>query len=205
MSPNLRIPVTIGIGESARNKIVDTFNTVEAVEEELHTQGIHERPKPAYECPEVSETDLTTVSYDQYSALYARLLGWYNYVQMPFAKVKSRVLEYENMLDRIAATIRTDLKATNRQFGKKSEKLSESEIKDAILLDPNHTMISLELQKYQQHRIQIEAFMEMVSHSMKVVSRQIEIKKIEFEGSNRDANNQRQPFTHPRFAGGSSR
>jgi hypothetical protein len=199
MSPNLRLPVTVGIGETAKNNIVDHWNTIDQVELQLTQQGIVEKQKPAFACPEVDENLLTSTNHTEYSAIYSRLLAWYNYVTPTFARVKCRVLEFENMLDRIGATIRKELKGTNKLVVK-TEKLSPDEIKDAILLDPNHAMVALELQRYQQQKIQLEAFLEILDRSLKVVSRQVEIKKLEFNGANREGNTSpRQPFTHPNW------
>lgn len=185
----LRLPSILGLDAQEQQKIRDDFDTMDGVNTLLEKHGITPAPKPGFGCPEVSEDDLTTTDNTKYTTVYARLLAWFNYMGPLLAAVVAELLQIENAMVYTEAAFRK--KARELNLGKKPRTegwVTEAEIADAITLDADYHELHVEKQRLSQMKAMLASHTERVERSMRVVSRQVEIRKIELEGSRTEHN-----------------
>lgn len=183
----LQVPKNIGISSKEMTDILTTFSTQEEVEKGLAEMGIVDKPKPLFGIDDITAEILTTTDSREYTTVYARQLAWYNYISPIYAKACSGLIEAENKLTLIEANIRKVVIETNK-LRAKEDRLNAEGINTEVLNDETYQGVLLEVQKMKQYKLRLEAFMENVGRNMKVLSRQVEIKKVEIEGNQREGN-----------------
>lgn len=194
-SGGLNIPEGVGLSTGEVHQILSRFATLEDVEKNLANMGFpSERPRPKFDLPDITVETLTRFTNDQYSEIYSQLLAWFNYLVPIHADVKAGLLQAQNQLDLVEASVKKRLTDVNKNKNKGEGKLSAEEVRTEVLVDPTYQAALLEVQTRKQMLLKLDAYWEIADRSLRVVSRQIEIKKIEFDSSNRDGNNNRGPF-----------
>lgn len=184
----MRLPRTLplGIGEQEAQTIQQTWNTAEFVEEhDIENYGLRDYSQPKYVCPELTEEMLTTEDSRSYTEVYARLLGWFNYTSGLLAKTQARVMQYSNMQGILEAQTRKRQRELARATG---TKITAEELNDLLLTNPEYQEITLQLQRYKQAKVYLDAKVDSLERSLRVISRQVEIKKLDFEQT-RNASN----------------
>ena len=183
---NLRLPSTlpIGAGHAAAQNIVQKWDTADDVEGEIHMRGLVAREKPAFACPELTPDMLTTTDSKSYTETYAHLMSWFGYVSELYARVQADVLQFKNMKDILAAEGRK----VSVEVNKGTKKPSKEELEDRLLLNPEYQEVMLKLQRFQQAKLLFEAKLESIDRSLRVVSRQVEIRKLDQEQSRTGGN-----------------
>lgn len=183
----LAAPTSLGISMTELEAILSKFDTQNAVEQDLKHMGLTDEKKPAFELPEITPEALTTTDNTQYTTLYSQQLAWQNYLSPIVAKVCSGLLQAENQMVLIEAAIEKRLKAQNK-LRTKEEKLDKNDIKNEVLNDPIYQEAMLEAQRLKQYKLRLEAMTEIAGRNLRVISRQIELKKMEFDENNRETN-----------------
>lgn len=161
------------------------WNTMPWVEEQLTGLGISPPNEPEYECPVIMPGTLTALSTDDYTETYEKILGWFGYLGEKAAYAKSMVLQCENEMSYIETITK---KAIQDQTGPRDKKPTKEAIELQIELDPRHADLKLISQKWRQLRDGIQARLDTVEANMKVVSRYIELKKIDLAGTRQTTN-----------------
>ena len=199
----LSLPKDVGVSESTAKEIEDRWNTIGGVDDKLRALGIHANNIPDVVCPVVTAEALTTPDANQYTVTYASQLRWYNYAIRILADVKALKLQVDNEMNDIESTKRTLYRELDE--GKKDkEKMSATEMKDRINQDAHYKGLKLQSQELEQHEIKVKAWAESLERNLAVVSRQIELRKIELQGGGREGNipnAQRSGAWHPRQNG----
>ena len=183
----LTAPTSIGISMSELEEIQDRFNTQDRVEEDLKALGIHDASKPSSPLGEITAELLNTTDSRQYTEMYSNQLAWSNYLNPILARVSAGLLQFENQMKLIEAKIRETCREMNKTR-EKNEKLSADEISNEVLNDPTYQGSMLEAQKLKQYKLSLEAMAEVAGRNMKVVSRQVEIRRQDLEGPGRQEN-----------------
>ena len=178
---SLRLPRThpLGAGEEQTKTLQQHWNTVDIVEEEIKQQGLSEHPRPQVACPELDVDTLTGTDSRSYTELYVHLLAWFAYTSELLAQVQARVLQYENMQDILAAQTRKEARDLSDAAGVK--KPTVEELKDRLLLNPEYLEVMRQLQHYQQSKIMLDKKVESIERSLRVISRQVEIRRLDIE------------------------
>jgi hypothetical protein len=183
----LHLPKDIGLAQSTAQAIENQWNTITTVDARLKAQGIHANDTPNIECPPVTTEALVTTDIKEYTTVFSQQLRWYNYVTRLVADVRAILLQVSNEMDAIEAAKRIHFRQVNE--GKaKSDKMSAGEMEDLILQDPHYRDLKLQKQELEQQRIKLDAWCESLDRNLKTVSRQIENRKAEANGGNREAN-----------------
>ena len=195
---NLRLPRTLplGAGEEQKNTIQQQWGTAELVEMDIAQKGLKDKPQPLFDCPELDVNCLTGPDSKQYTESYVHLLAWFNYSSELLGKVQIRVLQYENMLDILSAQTRRQARDMTEATGHK--KPTAEELQDRLLQNPEYLAVLHELQRYKQAKIVLEKKVEGIERSLRVVSRQVEIRRLDLEQTRTSANmpgRGRQPFS----------
>lgn len=188
-SGGLQLPKDVGIGESVAKATEAAWSTIERVNARMTARGLDSNPDPDIECPIVTAEALLTPDITKYTTVYAAQLRWYNYVVVLLADVRAILLEVENAMEDLAAQRRIEFKERNKQVGKKSDDwMSEQEMKDRILQDPTYKNLKQQQQLLEQERIKLDAKSDMLERNLKTISRQIENRKAEAAGGQREGN-----------------
>lgn len=204
VSGGLQTPTSIGISMTELEQILVKFDTQGSVEADLKTMGLTEPPKPLFELPEITPEMLSTTDDREYTTVYAQQLSWQNYVSPILAKVTSGLLQAENQMKLVGARIKKRLREQNK-LRTKEDKLKEDDIEVEVLNDPIYQEAMLEAQKLKQYKLSLETCHEIAGRNMRVISRQIEIRKLSVEEQQRENNLPFRGGFNPRPLGGRSR
>lgn len=177
---NLRLPQTLplGAGKAQAQKVSESWNTVDQVQEEVHLRGLVDHEQPQYQCPELTADMLTTQDSKSYTETYAQLLSWFTYATEVYAVVQSTILQLENMKDILGAESRRNALETIQEGRKKPTK---EEFADRLLLNPEYQEVLKKLQRFQQAKLLYQAKVESIERSLRVISRQVEIRRLDME------------------------
>lgn len=177
----LHLPPDVGLGQQAAAAIANEWDTIAGVDERLRQQGFHANPEPDVVCPIVTTEALVNPDIKEFTTTFAAQLRWYNYVTRLHADVRAQLLQVTNEMDDITAKRR----AYFREAGKK---MNAAEMEDRIRLDPRMHELTVLKQQLDQHRIKLDAWSDTLERNLKTVSRQIENRKTESSGGNREGN-----------------
>jgi len=181
----LQIPQGLGVEGTKLAELKNTFTTNVEVEQYLRQLGIHDQMQPNFELPMVTVEVLTTTNSSEYTSLYARQLAWYNYLTPLLANVTVRLLQAKNILDVVEAEIKEGISKENKILPK-GDKMTVSEINTKVTIHPSYQDALLEVQKMTQYKARINAMAEVAERNMTVISRQVEIRRQEIEGNQRE-------------------
>ena len=184
---NLRLPVNLGIGAQQKSEIAVRWATFEQVMETVHQLGLSDLVLPEYPVPSVDTQVLTAPDSLQYTELHTKLLSWWQPMAEMTAQIKAGVLQLENMLEEVEAATREALREESKLLPKQERYTAEC-LKDKVILNPEVTRVKRELQVVLQRKMLFEARLESLERALKLVSRQIELRKLDFEGSRVNSN-----------------
>lgn len=188
-SGGLNLPSGVGLSTGEVQEILTRFATLSDVEENLNKMGFPAQGKqPDFPLPEITSEVLTRYTNDQYSEVYSKLLAWFNYLVPIHADAKAALLQAQNQLDLVEAHTQKRITDQNKNKTKGEGRLTAEEVRTEVLVDPTYQTALLEVQTRKQTLIKLDAYWEIADRGLRVISRQIEVKKIEFGGSNRDGN-----------------
>lgn len=183
----LHLPKDIGVGASTAQEIETRWNTIGRVDAWLQQHGFAPNPVPEIVCPTVTAEELMNPDMQRFTVVFSAQLRWYNYVTRLHADVKAMLLQLDNEMGDIEAAKRIHFRQLDE--GKKDkDKMSATEMKDLISQDPHYRELRLVQQELQQQNLKISAWCESLDRSLKTVSRQIENRRAESQGAQREAN-----------------
>jgi hypothetical protein len=183
----LQLPKDIGISDTEVQVIAGRWNTVGDVDARLKRFGIHENQEPDVVCPIVTAEELVNPDLQRYTIVYAAQLRWYNYAVRLHADIKAALLGVQNEMSDIESAKRIHFR--QRDEGKKDkDKMSATEMKDLINMDPVYRELRVQEQHFSQQNLKMSAWVESLDRNLKVVSRQIENRKAEAAGGMREGN-----------------
>lgn len=173
----LNLPNDIGIGQTEAYEIRTAWATMQQVQSRLATKGIvlSETPPP-FPLPEVTTT-LMSEDSQEYLRVNAQYLAWLNFILPNLAYIKGCILELQNEKTHIEASY----KEQQRIAGQGSKKIGKEEIQDRITLDPRYIELTQAEQECLQEKYFLDAKIEVLERTLRVISRHIEVKKIDME------------------------
>jgi hypothetical protein len=169
-----------------------TWQTIEKVQSRLADKGITVRDDPPpFPMPEITTTLVASDNVD-YLKVNTQYLVWLNYLTPHLAIIKGSLLEIRNEKEHISAMY----KEANRQGEEMAEtKSPKDSVSNAVLLDPRHIELRQQEQELMQEEYQIDEHVNNLVRTMKVLSRNIEMKKLDADQNRINANMpQRRPF-----------
>lgn len=182
----LIVPPGLGAARSALREIFARFATSDRVLDDLEKSGIKDPVKPQFDLPEVTVDALTTTNSRDYAELFAKQLAWFNYLTQTHALSKIMLLEAENILDLVENAIKDALLEENK-LRDKAEKMSAGEIATKVKVHPDYVEALEKAQEVKQYKLRLDAHVDVADRNMKVISREVEMKKIEAEGAARES------------------
>lgn len=188
----LRLPnVLAGIGaneEEEIHKSWDTYNDVKKYMED--TLGFMPPHEPQYPPPKLTIEDLTEAQGKDYTEKYLHFIGWFNYANQICASASAQILQYDNEIKIIEARMRENMRkqSTITTKGGKVKAPPVVEMSDTIRLDPRIIELTQVKQWQSQLLVRMTALREEFESGRGLLSRQIEIKKLEYGGAARENN-----------------
>ncbi len=172
---------SLGPSLSQQHQIQQVWDTIGEVEKELAQRGLIPMNPPPFAYPGfITPDQLTQALNADYTTLYAQHLAWYNYTAQLLARVKAFLLGVANEMTDIETTIRKDLRDKNREL-EREKKYSIDDIKDAVQLNDRYRSLAIRQQQFEQNKIEIDSHLDCMDRNLKVISRQVEIRRVEQE------------------------
>lgn len=192
-------PSALGLSISDMGRIAQRLDTFEKQYDILNTRIAIDnmRVRPPYELKRLAASDLTTMDAAEYSRTYVEQLGWYSYLTMELSVVRAKLLQASNRMELIEATLKKRYMEQNRMVSGR-EKLTQEEIRAYIVIDTDYQTETVAHQELKQQQLILEAAVGISEYNLKVISRQVEIRKVEQEAHSSAKN---QPV-RPRPIGG---
>lgn len=181
----LRLPANLGAPERTpvNNKIHARWDTYMEVEEGLAGGGVMllthipggftDSEKPAGGFPSLTPKQLTDTPNKDYTALHGEYLEWFRYTAETYAKIRAQVLQVKNEMEDIELDTKREMR---NQPGKKP---TEEEINIAVGLHSRYRSLKQLQQKAEQTKILLEVRVDYLERSLRVISRQVELRKID--------------------------
>lgn len=176
----LKLPTNMGVGATTESQVHSMWNTLDEVEEQLAAEGFSRVGQPNFGCPQITEEALTTADNKSYTTTYAQQLAWFNYSSQTLARASAELLQVKNEMDVIDARMRKIFRE-RMQTGGKDAKMSAKDIEGEILLDARYSYLMHRQQQLTQYKIELGTYAEGIERGLKVISRQVEIRKMEME------------------------
>lgn len=188
-------PSALGLSISDMGRIAQRLDTFEKQYDILNTRisidGM--RVRPPYELKRLAASDLTTMDAAEYSRTYVEQLGWYSYLTMELSVVRAKLLQASNRMELIEATLKKRYMEQNRMVSGRGEKLTQEEIRAYIVIDTDYQAETVAHQELRQQQLILEAAVGISEYNLKVISRQVEIRKVEQEAHSSAKNQPARP------------
>lgn len=188
----LRLPSRVpGIGASKEKEINERWRIYDRVLEYLSMEvGIVAPVEPRSAYPELGTEELTTADSHAYTDTFAKLSQWFGYLTEVKARHDAKLLGIKAEMDDIETTIRDRLRNTkSRETAKgKPKPPSALEMSDAIAKDTRYMELSVEKLFQEEVLLILNARIEKCERELRLISRQVEIRRLDFDLATRNSN-----------------
>lgn len=179
MNGGLNLKGMPGIGATAEEDVHNKWSSFESVEAELSYMGFPPVEKPPYSCPNLTPEMLTEATDKQYTAIFVQLGEWYGYVTNVHARIKAILIQIDNELGDLESRLREGTVQASKIEGRKKPTLQE--IADTIKKDPRILELTLQKQHHEQKKLLLQSYVGQLERNLKIVSRQVEIRRQDLE------------------------
>lgn len=186
----LRLPDTIaGVGETEQAAIHDAWSTYEKIKETIEMEfGMLPIEEPAWSPPTLTLDDLTEKVGKDYTEKYLQVTAWYGYLGEVKARLSAQLLEIDNEMNHIEASMREKMRERSTKTTKGGERKAPplAEMADKIQLNGRYSDLSVKKQGLEQMIVILTARIVRHEYEIKLLSRQVEIKRTEFDHAQRE-------------------
>jgi len=150
-------------------KLLSGFETLEGVLKYMGEKKINPIQPPEGEMPTMP-ADISVLSNQDMGKLYSEILSWHNFVITELALLHAEHVQEKNRLSYVKARLKKDL-------GKTEEVEAHPAMLDA----------RVRAQQSEQKFLWVEAMSKVLNKNLAVVSRHIELRKVDMDGHVREA------------------
>lgn len=174
----LHIPDVPSVSENDYDAVIRKWGeaTEWAAQEAARLLATHHRPA------QIKGRDLMDLSKDEFAETHTVWVNWLGHVAKRLTDARLQQNRYDETADELDAKIRS----INRQLSDKKQSIEE--LKDKVKLQPHRATIALELFKHESVKQLLQQEYEDAERKCALISRQVELRKENFEHSNRDGN-----------------
>jgi len=183
----LRLPQALGPGEMEEELITQSWNTFDDIELELTMMGFEPLEKPKHSRPQLTLEILATPNSREYTEIYLKVEAWHNFAFNTMARIKAIMIGLQNEQNDIARSIRKEAAAPDPQ-GAKKPKANKASIEDLIEDHPRYRELTFMMQQYDQKKIILQSHVDSLDRDLKMVSRQVEIRRQDLDNGKRGGN-----------------
>lgn len=188
--------VITGVGESEAAAIHQQWESYPEVLRYLEEKLALVTPaEPEFACPVLKVEDLTTSDSKAYTETYLQRVAWYSFYSERKAEHDAIVLEIDAEMMVIETRIRTGMRkaSTRKTRGGDPKPPSEGEMEDAINTDTRYLELKQKQVVHRQILKRLNARVDTLDREIKLTSRQVEIRRQEFEAGGRSPGLRGQP------------
>jgi hypothetical protein len=185
-----------GVGESEAEQIHQEWASYPAVEKYLETHLALVKPsEPEFACPVLRAEDLTTNDNKAYTEIYAQRVAWFGFLSERKAEHDAIVLEIEAEMTFIETRIRNQQRKNSKKVTRSGETKAPpvQEMEDVINSDTRHIELQQKLVFHRQVLKRLNARVESLDREIRLTSRQVEIRRQDFDNAGRGGGTVRQP------------
>jgi hypothetical protein len=155
-------------------------------ERELWHMGFERIRQPEFTCPVLDPKALTSADLSSYGELHARIQRWHNYAENTLAYVKSMLLGNERQMKQLVAQLKIlyagyKNPSTGKPYGVDDRKMFAEN-------NPRYVELLRQQTELEQKKILMESYCEGLSKSASLVSRHIELRKLDMGGDQQGHN-----------------
>lgn len=184
----LKLPPLAGVGASEESNIHRRWDMADDVTKYLEMElGMAPPREPDYACPELRVEDLTNPDSKAYTEFYAKLTAWYGYLSEKKAEHDAVVIEIVAEMEDIETTVRDIMRKNNSRKTRSGETKNPTgkEMEDAVNRHPRYLELKQEHVRRQEILARLNARIDRLDRELRLTSRQVEIKRLDFETTNR--------------------
>lgn len=187
----LSVQGTLGLSSAHLEQIRQQFDTTDEVDRFAAEYGLEIPMKVKVPAP-VTGAFLNEARSDEYTEHYAEWLAHYNFLVAVQAHIRVSQKQLSTQLENIYAQLKKDNGTINRARPR-TDRFSQEELEAEIKCDETYRYVLADLQAVEQKKYIIDAAVDSADRTLKLLSRQIEIMKIEREHGDREGRSVRQP------------
>jgi len=177
----LNIDGSVGLGERLQEELHNVWDTFDDSELKLTQLGFPPVNKPGSARPHIEPGTLNRLNGAQLTEIFEQVGAWQDYATNLLSRFRGYLQQIDNEKKVLTARLRQGAIQAAMQSGEK--KPPEKEIEQNVLLDPRYQELMQEEQKVEQQRFQMEGHVDSLNRQLKLVSRQVEIRRQELEAS----------------------
>lgn len=159
-------------------RVLDTFLTLEDVLIELKDRKVSPIEPPEEDMSKMPD-DLSKLTNDDVAALFSKILAYQNFVATELALASAELTQEKNRLTYVKASLKKQIKD-----------------KDELETHPEMLQAKVAKQKAEQRHLMVEALNRVITNNLKVVSRSIELRRLDFDGHHRETSIGRGSIQH---------
>ena len=169
------------IGTAKAGSIMSKWDTYRSAEVDLAHFGFKLPPPPKGDVPAVQANLLENVQAPEYTTKYAELVAWISFGETLLGSYEAKRLQYRNALKVIGSEIKKKAKEVNDvDKGTRGWKpLAPADVQSLLLADPDYQDTLLKEQEIVQRIELLSGYMKGISRAVALMSRNIELKKLE--------------------------
>lgn len=180
---SLHLPHSVGAPEGIRSR--QTWSTLDQAKQELEQRGFPITPiRAPGEFPVLEQGDLTAAP-DQYTLRFCEFVNWLRYSNEVMAEFDAQLLEIVNEMNDIEVEVKKTLRGQKK--GPRDGPTVE-DIKLAYQVNPRWRDLNLLKQRTEQIRTLLKARVDGLDLGRFLMSRNVEIKKVDLEGARNEHN-----------------
>lgn len=152
----------------------------DTAEQELFHVGFAPIQRPEFTCPILDPQALTKADLHSYAEMHARFQRWHNYAEYTLARVQSILVGIKRQIGQLESQLKiyyADYKNPNT-----GKVYSVADRKDLVDGNPRYVELLIDQTKFEQMKAQMEAHVNGLSKSTALISRHIELRKMDIEG-----------------------
>lgn len=180
----LNVHGTLGLSTAHLEQIRQQFDTTSEVDRFATEYGLEIPMKVNVPAP-VTGAFLNEARSHEYTETYAEWLAYYNFLVAVQAHTRVSQKQLSTQLENIYAQLKKDNGTINRARPR-IDRFSQDELEAEIKCDETYRYVLSELQAIDQKRFIIDAAVDSADRTLKLLSRQIEIMKMERDNGDRE-------------------
>lgn len=160
--------------------------THDEAERELEIIGFKRIPQPVFTCPELDPKALTNMNLSAYAEVHIRFTAWLNYAENTLAYAQSMLVGVKRQISQLSAQLQVlyggvKNPETGRPYSLDARKLM-------VENNPRYIELLRDQTKLESLKVLSESQVASLSKSAALVSRHIEIRKLEVDSQHRNHN-----------------
>jgi hypothetical protein len=178
---SLRLPRVATIKPEDEDAVRDMWGTEQTVLDRLAKKGITMPEPPTHPFPEISTT-IVAETEPEFLRVNNQWMSWRNYISSSLSITEGFLLEITNEMTNLETMIRGRIRNHEEDNHiPKRDRVSDQYVQDQINSDPRYIELSKRAQEYKQERLIMQGRLDIITASLKALSRSVTVRQIDTE------------------------